>query len=71
MAALVLAVVVAFIIDANGHVWAKNMKRVGGRFWAVAQSEDKRLSDGSCRNLHKRYRGILTPGEKEFPAIPE
>ena len=61
-----------FIVDANGYVWAKNMRRtLQESCRAVAKSEDKRLSDEAYRNLQKCYRAILTRGEKELPAIPE
>ncbi len=62
----------SFIVDAHGYAWAKNMKRVLQESCrAVANSEDKRLSDEGYRNLQKRYRAILTRGQKELPAIPE
>jgi transposase len=38
---------------------------------AVSESPEKRLSDEAYRNLQKRYRAILTRGEKELPAIPD
>ena len=61
-----------FIFDANGYAWAKNMKRaLQDSCHTVAKSEDKRLSEDAYRNLQKRYRSILTRGEKELPAIPE
>ena len=61
-----------FIVDANGYAWAKNMKRaLQESCRAVAKSEEKRLSDEAYGNLQKRYRAILTRGEKELPAIPE
>ena len=37
---------------------------------SVSNSTDKRLSDKELANLQKRYRNILTRGEKEFPPIP-
>lgn len=61
-----------FIVESNGYAWAKNMKRVLQETCkAVAASPDKHLSDEAYRNLQKRYRAILTRGEKELPAIPD
>jgi hypothetical protein len=61
-----------FIVDANGYRWAGNMKR-------LLQETCKKVSGRKCKklttqeysNLQKRYRNILTRGEKELPAIPE
>jgi transposase len=60
-----------FIMEANGYAWAGNMKRllqVTSR--QVSKSTDKRLTDKELANLQKRYRNILTRGEKELPVIP-
>lgn len=60
-----------FIVDANGYAWARNMKRLLQRTCAkVSRSDEKRLSDKELANLRKRYRNILTRGEKELPPIP-
>jgi hypothetical protein len=60
-----------FIVDSNQYAWAKNMKRLLKETCAqVAKSPDKKLSDENYRNLQKRYRNILTRGEKELPPIP-
>ena len=36
----------------------------------VSVRTEKRLSDTEPLNLQKRYRNILTRGEKELPTIP-
>ena len=36
----------------------------------VSQSPEKRLTDEALARLQKRYRAILTRGEKELPPIP-
>jgi len=36
----------------------------------VSQTLEKRLTDKAQANLQKRYRNILTRGEKELPPIP-
>ena len=36
----------------------------------VSESEDKRLTEKDHANFQKRYRNLLTRGEKELPAIP-
>ena len=60
-----------FIIEANDYAWARNMKRLLQETCVnVSKSEDKRLSDKDLANLQKRYRNILTRGEKELPPIP-
>lgn len=60
-----------FIVDSNGYVWASNMKRLLQENCAiVAKRESKKLSEQEYKNLQKRYRNILTRGEKELPPIP-
>jgi hypothetical protein len=60
-----------FIIDTNGYAWARNMKRLLQETCKeVSDSAEKRLSDKALANLQKRYRNILTRGEKELPVIP-
>ena len=60
-----------FIIDANGYAWATNMKRLLQETCAVAaKRKTKKLTQGEYKNLQKRYRTILTQGEKELPPIP-
>lgn len=60
-----------FIIEANDYAWAKNMKRLLKESCAkVSKSNEKRLTDKELANLQKRYRNILTRGDKELPPIP-
>jgi transposase len=60
-----------FIIETNGYAWAINMKRaLQEACAAVARSETKTLTDQEYKNLQKRFRNILTRGEKELPPIP-
>ena len=60
-----------FIIEANDYAWARHMKRLLQQTCVnVSKSEDKRLSDKEFAHLQKRYRTILTRGEKELPPIP-
>ena len=61
----------SFIVDANGYAWARNMKRLLQQACAtVAHRTSKKLIDPQYKNLQKRYRNILTRGEKELPPIP-
>jgi len=60
-----------FIVDANGYSWAANMKRLLRETCVeVAKRESKNLNPEEYANLQKRYRNILTRGEKELPPIP-
>jgi transposase len=60
-----------FIVDANGYPWARNMKRLLQEACAkVAHRKSKKLTQQEYKNLQKRYRNILTRGEKELPPIP-
>ena len=60
-----------FIVDSNGYAWASNMKRLLQKNCAiVAKRQSKQLSEQEYKNLQKRYRNILTRGEKELPPIP-
>jgi transposase len=60
-----------FIVDANGYAWAANMKRLLQAACAlVAKRKRKKLTPSEYKNLQKRYRNILTRGEKELPTIP-
>lgn len=60
-----------FIVDANGYAWAKNMKRLlQETYHRVAEREEKALTEVEYKNLQKRYRNILTRGDKELPPIP-
>ena len=60
-----------FIIEANGYSWASNIKRLLQETCAlVAKRESKHLTPSEYKNLRKRYRTILTRGEKQLPPIP-
>jgi len=60
-----------FIVDANGYAWAANMKRLLRETCViVAKRKRKKLTQREYKNLQKRYRNILTRGEKELPPIP-
>ncbi len=60
-----------FIVDANGYAWAGNMKRLLKETCIiVAKRKRKKLTRKEYKNLQKRYRNILTRGEKELPPIP-
>jgi transposase len=60
-----------FIVDANGYAWATNMKRLLQQTCViVAKRKRKKLTRNEYKNLQKRYRNILTRGEKELPPIP-
>ncbi len=60
-----------FIVDSNGYAWASNMKRLlQENCEIVAKRQSKQLSEQEYKNLQKRYRNILTRGEKELPTIP-
>lgn len=60
-----------FITESNGYSWAKNMKRLlQETCYTVSKSKKKKLTAKAYANGQKRYRNILTRGEKEMPAIP-
>ena len=61
----------AFIIDSNQYRWARNMKKLlQETCHTVAKRKEKCLTDKEYANLQKRYRNILTRGDKELPEIP-
>ena len=60
-----------FIVDSNGYAWASNIKRLlQENCTIVAKRQSKQLTEKEYKNLQKRYRNILTRGEKELPPIP-
>ena len=60
-----------FIVDAHQYKWAKNIKRLLlETCHLINDSETKCLSTKAYANLQKRYRNLLTRGEKELPEIP-
>lgn len=61
-----------FTIDSNGYVWAKNMKALLQETCkTVSKRKAKKLSKAEYAKLQKRYRNIITRGEKELPLIPK
>ena len=60
-----------FIVEANGYAWAGNMKRLLQQTCSrVSKRKRKRLTPREYEALQKRYRNILTRGERELPPIP-
>jgi transposase len=60
-----------FVVEANAYRWAANIKRLLQQTCAlVAKRSSKHLSEAEYKNLRKRYRNLLTRGEKELPPIP-
>lgn len=60
-----------FIVESNDYRWARNMKRLLLDSCAsVSKKANKKLSDKEYATLQRRYRYILTMGEKELPEIP-
>lgn len=61
----------AFIVESNGYRWATNMKRLLQEACReVTKSHDKCLGKKAYARLQRRYRNVLTRGEKELPALP-
>ena len=61
-----------FIVDSNGYKWAANIKRMLQETCVIiAKRESKQLTEKEYKNLQKRYRNILTRGEKELPPSPK
>lgn len=60
-----------FIIESNDYTWAKNAKKLLKETCRkVSASEEKKLSEQDYKNLLKRFRNIMTRGQKELPPIP-
>ncbi len=60
-----------FIVDSNDYAWATNMKRLLQETCVkVAKRKSKKLNKVEYPTLQKRYRNILTRGNKELPPIP-
>jgi hypothetical protein len=60
-----------FVIESNQYSWASNMKALLlETCQKVSKRKRKKLRDKEYANLQKRYRNIITRGEKELPAIP-
>ena len=61
----------SFIVEAEGYAWAANMKRLLQQTCArVSTRKRKKLNRREYANLQRRYRNILTRGEKALPPIP-
>jgi len=62
----------AFIVESNEYRWATNMKQLLLETCKkVSKRKRKVLTKQEYGQLQKRYRNILTRGEKEMPAVPE
>ena len=60
-----------FIVDAHGYAWAKRMRRLLlDTCHEVAKRDEKTLSTSEYKAVRKRYRTLLTQGERELPPIP-
>ncbi len=60
-----------FIVDSNGYAWASNIKRLLQETCVIVSGrQSKQLTEQEYKNLQKRYRNIITRGEKELPPIP-
>jgi transposase len=61
----------AFVVETNAYPWAANIKRLLQQTCTLlAKRPSKHLSESEYKNLRKRYRTILTRGEKQLPPIP-
>lgn len=61
-----------FIIDSNQYNWAANMKELLLETCKkVSKRKKKKISEKEYATLQRRYRNIITRGEKELPAIPK
>ena len=57
-----------FIVDANGHAWARHMiTLLTEAARKVRKSQSKTLSREEDKSLRSRYRTILTKGRRELP----
>ncbi|MBX9587625.1 MAG: IS66 family transposase [Gammaproteobacteria bacterium] len=61
-----------FIMDSNGYLWAKKMKRLLQKTCKIVSSrKEKCLTANEYLKLQRLYRKILSVGEQELPAIPK
>lgn len=61
----------AHVIESNGYRWAAGMKKILlGACKDVSKRKSKKLSAAAYARLQRRYRNIITRGEKELPVIP-
>lgn len=60
------------VIESNHYSWAYNIKALLLETCRkISKRKSKKLSKKEYAKLQKRYRNIITRGEKELPAIPE
>lgn len=60
-----------FVINSNNYRWAANMRSLLLEICKrISKRKNKKLNNKEYANLQKRYRNILTRGEKELPIIP-
>ena len=60
-----------FIQESNGYAWAGNIRRMLQQAChTVSGRESKCLTDAEYATLQRRYRNVLTRGEKQMPSIP-
>ena len=59
-----------FIVDAHDYAWAADEAPSPPRRHDVAQRDEKTLTESQYKAVQKRYRTILTQGERELPPIP-
>jgi len=60
-----------FVIQSNDYRWAKNLKSLLQKTCAiVSKKKSKKLTGKEYKTLQRRYRNLLTRGEKELPPIP-
>lgn len=60
-----------FVIDSNGYAWAKSMKRLlQNTCRIISKRKSKKLNATEYAKLQKRYRTIITKGEKSMPPLP-
>lgn len=59
-----------FVIDANGYLWAKQMKRLLQRACKMVTTADSKCLDSqSYEKLQRIYKKILVRGENEMPPV--
>ncbi len=59
-----------FVIQSNDYRWAEQMKQLLQETCKkVSKSKRKKLTESAYKKLQKRYRSILTRGEKQMPVL--
>lgn len=60
-----------FVVESNDYAWAKNIKRLLQETCKkISKSKQKKLNNKDYADLQKRFRNIMSRGEKELPAVP-